>query len=69
LLAIFILAFIPPLALGIPITLALCRAAMTPGSVPFVIGHVVSALMGTFVETLGVIIASHVYMAIGRTVR
>jgi hypothetical protein len=69
LLAIFILAFLPALALGVPITLVLGRGAMIPSSVPFVIGDVVSALMGTFVETLGVVIASHVYMAIGRTVR
>jgi hypothetical protein len=67
--AIFVLAFILPIAVGILTTLALGRGLMVRGSVPFVIGDITSALNGTFMETLGVVIASHVYLAIGRTVR
>jgi hypothetical protein len=67
--AIFVLGFIPPSAVGILTTLALGRGIMVRGSVPFVIGDVISAFNGTFAETIGVVIASHVYLAIGRTVR
>jgi hypothetical protein len=67
--AIVMLAYFLPLAVGILIVLALGRGLMVRGSVPFVIGDIVSALNATFMETLGVVIASHVYLAIGRTVR
>jgi hypothetical protein len=69
LLAILVLAFIPPIALGILFVLALGHGVMVHGSVPFVIGDIGSALMGAFITTLSVVIASYVYLAVGRMVR
>jgi hypothetical protein len=66
--AIVILASIPVIVAGVLIVLVLGRGAMTRGSVLFVVGDVLSALMGTFVMAISVVIASHVYLAIGRTV-
>jgi hypothetical protein len=37
--------------------------------VQFVIGDVTTAVMATLVQVLGVVVASHIYLAIGRTVR
>jgi hypothetical protein len=67
--AIVILASIPVIVVGVLAALALGRGAMTRGSVPFVIGDVLGALMGTFIMAISVVIASHIYLAIGRTVR
>jgi hypothetical protein len=69
LLAIIVLAFIPLMVLGVLIALTLGRGAMVHGSVLYVIGEIISALTGTFFMALSVVIASHVYLAIGRTVR
>jgi hypothetical protein len=69
LLALIIVTFIPPIALGLLVTLALGRGIMVRGSVPFVIGDIVSALIGTLIMALGVVLASHVYLTIGRRVR
>jgi hypothetical protein len=69
LLALIIVTFIPPIALGLLLTLALGRGIMVRGSVPFVIGDIVSALIGTLIMALGVVLASHVYLTIGRRVR
>jgi hypothetical protein len=69
LLAIVILAIIPLIVIGILIALVLGRAAMVPGSPLFVIGEIIGALTNTFFTALSVVIASHVYLAIGRTVR
>jgi hypothetical protein len=67
--AILFLAFIPPIVIGILITLALGRGLTVRGSVQFVIGDVTTAVMATLVQVLGVVVASHIYLAIGRTVR
>jgi hypothetical protein len=64
--AIFILAFIPPIALGLLITLGLGHGIMVRGSA---LGDIFSALIGTFVTALSVVIASHIFLAFGRTVR
>jgi hypothetical protein len=42
---------------------------MVRGSVLSVIGDILSALIGTFVTALGVVIASHIFLAIGHPVR
>jgi hypothetical protein len=66
--AIFLLAFIPLIAVAVLITLALGRGVMLHGSALSVIYVVFSAVLGTIVEALGVVIASHIYLAIGRKV-
>jgi hypothetical protein len=68
-LAIFVLTLVPLIAAGILVTLVLGHGIMVRGSMLFVIGDIISALIGTLVMALGVVVASHVYLAIGRTVR
>jgi hypothetical protein len=69
LLAILVPAFIPPIALGLLITLGLGPGIMVRGSMLFVIGEILSALIGTFVTALGVVIAAPIFLTIGRTAR
>ena len=69
LVAIFLLAFIPLIAVAILTTIALGRGVMVRGSALSVVYGVFSAVLGTIVEALGVVIASHIYLAIGRKVR
>lgn len=67
--AIFILSFIPPIVMGVVFALLFGRGAMVRGSVLYVIQDVISAIMAVVVEAIGVVIASHAYLAIGRKVR
>ena len=69
LIAIFLLAFIPFIAVSILVTIALGRGIMVRGSTLSVVFNVFGAVFGTVVEALGDIIASHIYLAIGRKVR
>jgi len=69
LIAIFLLAFIPLVAVAVLSTTALGRGIMVRGSALSVISIVFGAVLGTLVEALGVIVASHIYLAIGRRVR
>jgi hypothetical protein len=67
--AIFLLAFIPMIAFSVLIFIALGRGIMAPSSPLSVVGVIVSAVFGTVVEALGIVVASHIYLAIGRKVR
>lgn len=69
LLAIFLLAFIPMIALSILITVALGRGIMVHDSGLSLVDGITDAVLGTIVEALGVVIASHIYLAIGRKVQ
>jgi len=69
LMAIFLLAFIPLIAVAVLITVALGRGIMVHGSALSIVYSMISGVLGTVVEALGVVIASHIYLAIGRKVR
>ena len=69
LIAIFLLAFMPFIAVSILVTIALGRGIMVRGSTLSVVYSMFGAVFGTIVEALGVIIASHIFLAIGRKVR
>jgi hypothetical protein len=68
LLAIFSLAFMPMLALAIPATIALGNEMMRHRGGASVLPDIVFAFFGTAAEALGVVIASHIYLAIGRRI-
>jgi len=67
--AIFVLAFIPMVAVAILVTLGLGRGIMRHHSALWLADRIVGAVVGSVVEILGVVIASHIYLAIGRKVR
>lgn len=67
--AIFLLAFIPLIVVAVLITLALGRGVLVRGSALSIIYGAFGAVFATITEALGVVIASHIYLAIGRKVR
>ena len=69
LLAILLVSFIPWIAVSVFLVLALGRGIRVPGSLPSMISLIVGAVIAVAVEAMGVVIASHVYLAIGRKVR
>jgi len=69
LIAIFLLAFIPLIAVAVVVTILLGRGVMMHRSTLSVVFDVFGAVLGTVVEALGVVLASHIYLAIGRKVR
>lgn len=69
LIAIFLLAFIPLIALSILVTIALGRGALVRGSALSIVYGAFGTVFATITEALGVVIASHIYLAIGRKVR
>jgi len=68
LLAIVVLTFIPLMILGVLMTLALGRriVAFTP---MFVFSDVVGAILSTITTATLVVVASHIYIALGRKLR
>jgi len=67
--AIFILSFIPVMVMGAVLALSFGRGAMVRGSALYVVADVIQSIMAVLVEAVGVVIASHVFLAIGRKVR
>lgn len=67
--AIFLLAFIPFFAVTILIVMALGRGIMAHGSTLSVVSRFLSSIFATIAEALGVVVASHIYLAIGRKLR
>jgi len=67
--AILFLSFIPPLVIGAAFALSFGRGVIVRGSALYVIADVTGSIMGALVEAIGVVIASHVFLAIGHKVR